>query len=69
MKNLCFLLFLGLSLSLSTKAQPTAEDIPVYQGNFELDKNGRSFSFAFAQGDKVLIKLQTGKKSKYVQSN
>lgn len=62
MKNFCYLLFLGLSLSLFTKAQPAAEDIPVYQGNFELDKNGRSFSFAFAQGDKVLIKLQTGKK-------
>lgn len=62
MRNLCFLLFLGLAMSLFTKAQSNPEGIPVYQGNIELDKNGRSFSFAFAQGDKVLIKLQTGKK-------
>jgi len=37
------------------------EGIPVFQGQMQIKSEGRSFSFAFAQGDRVLIKLSTEK--------
>jgi hypothetical protein len=57
-----FIIIFGIGDEFIHQSSVESRRHSVYQGNIELDKNGRSFSFAFAQGDKVLIKLQTGKK-------
>ena len=62
MKKLCLIMCLGFLATLVLHAQSVTEGIPVFQGNIELDKDGRSFSYAFAQGDKVLLKVVTGKR-------
>lgn len=36
-------------------------DIPVYQGVVDIKKDGHSMSYAFASGDKVLVKISTEK--------
>lgn len=35
--------------------------IPIYQGEIKIEKEGRKFSFAFAQGDKISLKISTEK--------
>ncbi len=56
------LFYLTIAICLLLTKGLFANDIPVYQGFVKLDKDGRSMSYAFAAGDKVLIKVGTEKK-------
>jgi hypothetical protein len=47
----------------SGASNTTNVDTPVFQGFVELNKDGRSFSYAFAAGDNVVIKIETEKKN------
>lgn len=64
MKQLFILTLLaGLLLCFEAHAMsPIPSDRPVFQGKFELDKNGRNFSFALTGGDKLIVKAGTEKK-------
>lgn len=56
------LIYLTIAVCLLLTKGIFANDIPVFQGFVELDKDGRSMSYAFASGDKVLVKIETEKK-------
>ncbi len=60
---LLFFLMVGLLSPWSSRANSASStDIPVFQGFVELNRDGRSFSYAFAAGDNVIIKVGTEKK-------
>ncbi|MBN2766496.1 MAG: hypothetical protein JXR27_09015 [Paludibacteraceae bacterium] len=62
MRKLCLFLCLMLFVVFQSQVRCQSEGIPVFQGNIELNRDGRTFSYAFAQGDKVLLKVVTGKR-------
>jgi len=55
----------GLKLNAQLKIDETnyspEDGIPVFQGQMQIRSDGHKFSFAFAQGDKVRLKLSTEK--------
>ncbi|MDF1547458.1 MAG: hypothetical protein P1P88_06535 [Bacteroidales bacterium] len=58
---LCISFIINAQLKIDEENMTTADGIPVFQGQMQIKNEGRKFSFAFAQGDKVQIKLSTEK--------
>ncbi|MBN2758268.1 MAG: hypothetical protein JXR51_13935, partial [Bacteroidales bacterium] len=75
MKKIFFLAcIIGMSYSTSAQLKVDRENaleegIHVFQGQMEIKSNGRSFSFAFAKGDRVLLKLSTEKDKEIRSAN
>lgn len=59
---IALVLFLGTAFML--KGQPNEEGIIVFQGVHTIDSDGRKYSFAYAAGDKVVLKYTTEKDKK-----